>query len=895
MKTLSAAILPLSLLIAAASLAAEPAATPEPPVSVNSYWRYWLTARPPLFSTPIVEKNGKKTTELGVPRGWHIWGAPRGITTADPTAGWEAADFDDSYWSVARWPIMMGQELNPWDQPLTYRRMAARVRFDVPDPAAVKNLKLTVNYRGGLVAYVNGQEVDRGHLPAGALSADAFAEGYPAGAYCPADAKEAAGIAKALAYHGTWNACIYGDYRNRPELQAVATEIRKRRDRSRTIDIPAKLLRKGANVLALDLRQAPIAPEAAGWDWGWEGYCISFWTHLKVDDLSLAAEPAGAIRPVVRPQGTQLWGEDVHRWVFTSDFLEPGVKARAVEILAARGGTFSGQAVFETSAGAQGLTASVSDLAGPGGAKIPAAAISVRYGVPLTLVKMLENYGRGALRTAFPDQAIIRYAESLGLGAEAAARRGSNRMLELAGKSNLAFFDQLTATPPAAVPANSSQSIWLTVQIPRDAAPGDYAGKLMVRPGSEPEFALDVKIAVTGFTLVPPQEWTTFVGLEESPYAVAKGYSLPLWGDEHWKRVEQCMALLGGVGNRLIQAPLIAGTDMGNAESMVPWVKLARQSPQGDGGKGEGYEYDWSVLDRYLELARKHCARPLALVALVHPPSDLKGKKLAVTVIDGGARKPLELPEPGSPEFNKLWLPFAKAFVAHVREKKLAETVHWGIFFDECPETLRSMAEVLAAELPDVGWMRSSHNGNSTKPFPKDSKARVDLDNHIREFVEPDWSKGGVGRKGWSRTDLNLLYPRVASKITALEGYPSLWHLRELPELAITSDARGFGRIGADLWDRSTGGWFMPAVLYVLYPGKSGVEGSAQYEMLREGLQECEARIAIEKKDPEAAILKERAGAAWLLPGGAPDCRTGEFYGGWQARSRTLYEVAGKP
>lgn len=883
MKMPATAILSLVPLIVSASSAAEPAAAPEPPVSINSYWRYWLTARPPLYSPPVVGKNGKQIAEMSVVRGWHIYGAQRGIVTPDPAAGWEAADFDDSAWPAARMPIMMGRGMTPWDEPLTYRRMAARVRFDVPDPAAVKSLKLAIDYRGGLVAYVNGQEVGRDHLPAGALAADAFAEGYPAGAYGPADANEAK-LGAGLQYHGTWNQCIYWGHRDKPEVKALATEIQKRRSRSRTFEIPAKLLRKGANVLALDLRQAAIAPAAAGWDWGWDDWNMCFWTHLKVDDLSLAAEPAGAIRPVGRPQGTQLWGEDVHRWVFTGDFLEPGVKCKPVEIVAARGGTFSGQAVFGTSAGAPGLAASVSDLAGPGGAKIPAAAVRVRYGVPLTLTKMLENYGKGALRTTFPDLTVFRYAESLGLGAEAAARRQPpGSILALAGKSNLAFFDQLTEAAPATVPANASQSIWLTVQVPRDAAPGDYAGKLTVRPGSRPELALDIKLAVTGFTLTPSKEWTTFVGLEESPYAVARGCGLPLWGDEHWRRVEQCLELLGGLGNRLVQVPLVAGTDMGNAESMVAWVK-----------KGDTYDYDWSLLDRYLELAHRHCARPLSLVALVHPPADLNGRKLAVTVVDGDTRRPLELPDPGTPEFNTVWLPFAKAFVAHVREKRLAETVHWGLFFDKCPPSLREMATAVAAELPDVGWMRSSHDGNRTKPFAKTSKAHVDLDNHIRGFAEPDWSKGGVGRLGWQRTDLNVLYPREASQVTAVPAYAPLWHLRELPELAITSDARGFGRVGADLWDRSTGGWFVPAILYVLYPGNSGVEGSAQYEMLREGLQECEARIAIEKKDPEADVLKQRTGAAWLLPGGTSHGRVGEFHGGWQERSRALYEAAGK-
>jgi len=879
------AILAIILASIGAASSAEPPA-PEPPVSLTSYWRYWLTARPPVTSEPLVDKSGRKLTELAIPRGWHINGAARSITTPDPPAGWEAPDFDDSAWPVQRVPACTERPQEMWDQPLTIRRLAGRIRFEAPDPAVVKTLKLSAAYKGGMVVYLNGQEVARGHVATGTVKPEDFAEGYPKGAYLPADENEAKAGQKLWqgTHGGCWTGVVNWGWRDDPGTKALAEKVRARRNRSLgPVEIPGKLLRKGVNVLAVDMRQAAISPVAHRWDWYSDETQTNFWAHLWIDDLRLEAEPAGAIRPVARPMGAQLWGEDVHRWIFNADFLEPEVRARPVEIIAARGGTYSSQAALGTIAELKGLGAAVTDLAGPGGAKIPASAIKVRWGVPLTLAKMLENYGKGALRTTFPDQTIVRYAEHLGLGKELAARRWPNRVLELAEPSKLALFDQLSEFAPASVPAGSSQTIWLTVSVQKDAAPGEYQGKLSVRASGMPEASLALKLTVVPFTLAPPAEWKTFKAIEESPYSMAKACGLTLWSDEHWKRVEECQAWLGALGNNLVQVPLVAGTELGNVESMIAWAK-----------KDDGYEYDWSVLDRYAGLARKHGGKPLALVALVHPPFDLKGRKLAVTVRDGGAAKPLELPDPGTPEFNKLWLPFAKAFATHAREKNLADSIHWGIFFDECPKTLLAMAQDLANELPDIGWMRSSHDGNRQRPFPKDSKAKVDLDAHIRVFAEPDWPRGGVGRKGWSRTDLNVLYPREASQITAIPAYAPLWHLRELPELAVSSDARGFSRIGANYWERISGGWFVPAVLYVLYPGRNGVEGSVQLEMLREGLQECEARIAVEKQDPEAPVLKERTGSAWLLPGGTSHGRIGEFYGGWQERSRKLYETAGK-
>ena len=53
----------------------------------------------------------------------------------------------------------------------------------MPDPSVVKELSLSVSYRGGVVVYLNGKEVTRGHLPDGELTAASMAEEYPLESY----------------------------------------------------------------------------------------------------------------------------------------------------------------------------------------------------------------------------------------------------------------------------------------------------------------------------------------------------------------------------------------------------------------------------------------------------------------------------------------------------------------------------------------------------------------------------------------------------------------------------------------------------------------------------------------------------------------------------------------
>jgi hypothetical protein len=152
---------------------------------------------------------------------------------------------------------------------------------------------------------------------------------------------------------------------------------------------------------------------------------------------------------------------------------------------------------------------------------------------------------------------------------------------------------------------------------------------------------------------------------------------------------------------------------------------------------------------------------------------------------------------------------------------------------------------------------------------------------------------------GWKDPANVIVLTRADTGITALGGmYSPLWQIRQLQETAVSArNCRGVGRICVDGWGR--GGYFGPYIPNLLYPGKDGVlDGSVQLEMLREGFQEAEARIALEKRGALPAevqkMLDRRLEWTWTLPC-YPWARIAEFTAGWQERSRALYEAAGKP
>jgi hypothetical protein len=130
-----------------------------------------------------------------------------------------------------------------------------------------------------------------------------------------------------------------------------------------------------------------------------------------------------------------------------------------------------------------------------------------------------------------------------------------------------------------------------------------------------------------------------------------------------------------------------------------------------------------------------------------------------------------------------------------------------------------------------------------------------------------------------------------------------------------TSHALGLGRVGisrvgCDAWaEAHYDGMRIPIwivgmpVLFTLWPGADGAETSARQEALLEGIQEGEARIAVERaldagRASGAAARRLRAGldAHFRETGFFQNklCifELEKYHHGWQQRSRRLYRLA---
>ena len=244
-----------------------------------------------------------------------------------------------------------------------------------------------------------------------------------------------------------------------------------------------------------------------------------------------------------------------------------------------------------------------------------------------------------------------------------------------------------------------------------------------------------------------------------------------------------------------------------------------------------------------------------------------------------------------------------------------------------------------AAMAPERPWIVQSHGGSWSRAMFKNTKVGY----YCKVFARFADDPADGRRFGWRRPELVVQANRHWTG--TIDYYPaSTW--RHIAEVNITGDQRGVGRLGGDFWPVLTGRRDREGRIYVrfnesrwrsndictslLAPGPDGPVATARLEMMREGVQECEARIFIEQAlldeklrarlgDDLAArcqaLLDERvrvmlrAVSSLQLTGGKRNYATGSTSwwnspgiaghawwvgSGWQERMMKLYAAAGE-
>jgi len=835
-------------------------------LSPESYWRWFLTLRKPIIPVAALKTAGQDATAPKLLTGRVV---PPPYNTVDhqdsPTspASWEGPAFDDFGWPRSRLSWLRSNAFGRFSS----AALCLRGKFQVTDPGAVQGLFLTVKYYGGVRILLNGREVARQHLPAGELAADTPADLYPSDVYV--DDKGA--IVPMGDHEYSWNS-IPADVRKDAEAR------RARRTRVLgPVKLPADAVRRGENVIAVEVRRSEYPFVALRWFKGAEGRTKPFWVPMNLFGLRLQAAGAGVAPNVARPKGLQVWSENTNDRISVLDYGDSGEGLRPVRIVGARNGSFCGQFVIGSDQAFKDPKVTVGDVkAARGNGVIPASKVTLLFALP-----DISFYGMPT------------------------------------------WFDALQLEPPAEVAVAKGGGALLPalvrIAVPRDTPAGDYRGEAVVSvTGSDP-VKVPLELSVADWVVPDPKDYRTYVGVYQSPTSLAMQYNVKEWSEDHWKLMEKSFALLARAGNRLVNIPVSDRTQFGNDDGMVYWIC----KPDGS------FTCDFKVFDRFMDLAQKHFGTLDFVTLHVWHSGGWETRKAdqenTVTVIDEqtGERRHMQVPVFGTEESRKFWKPFLEAVHERLAERGMEKAMTLGILSDGTapPEVFKAFDEITPG---GAKWMRGCHSGTySEKPDPLRGGGVTVL----HEFcygtpldrakpLAPYWKQ-----RWWPGTD----YERISGhdRFAALSWY------RETGMTSLMRRTRGVGRICLDFFDvlarKSAGGGGVgsersiynrwphsscaqrePSLKKMAWAGPDGPATTFRYEAFCEGIQYAEALVVVsEALDTQAAALGAERTEEYrrLLTDmwrrevrclSGPSAPLRPNHEGWQDLTRRLLDAAGE-
>ena len=381
------------------------------------------------------------------------------------------------------------------------------------------------------------------------------------------------------------------------------------------------------------------------------------------------------------------------------------------------------------------------------------------------------------------------------------------------------------------LPANTTQPVWLTVRVPRDAKPGLYRGQVRVLAGKE-SAALPVELTVWPFTL--PDERHLFITNWFNVSRIARAHGVELWSDTFWR-------LLARYADAM-------ATHRQNV-ALVPW-RLIQVTRRRDGSLA----LDYSRFDRYVEVFERaavadrleigHIARfgpggwgsKTIVLTSVPATDEATGKRINLSPEDGLAPLLSDLEKHLA---AKGWL--GKAMIHVADEPSIRNVASWRKASEFVHRAARRLRRIDAIETLDFA-------GALEVWVPK-------LSHYER------WRSAYEARRADNEFWFYICcHPYGNHYPNRFLDYP-LACVRVLHWINFAYDLAGYLHWGLNFWPEDPFGpppdRLPPGDTHVIYPGKDGPLSSLRWEIQRESIEDYEYLHLLMTK---TAALKKRLG-----------------------------------
>ncbi len=371
------------------------------------------------------------------------------------------------------------------------------------------------------------------------------------------------------------------------------------------------------------------------------------------------------------------------------------------------------------------------------------------------------------------------------------------------------------------IPTGRKQPVWMTVNVPSDAKPGKYTGRMSVSSSNAKTRNLPVELVVSDHILPPAHDWAFHLDLWQNPYSVARYAGVPLWSEAHFEAMRPVMRMLAEAGQKSVTATIMNRPWNGQTEdafgSMVTKIRRI------DGS----WLYDYTIFDRWVEFMFS-----LGIDRQINCYSMIPWA-LEFDYYDQATSSPTTFQAaPGSEEYNEYWGSFIADFSRHLKAKGWFEKTM--IAMDERPmESMQAVLSLIRRTEPDF---KISLAGNYHEPI---------------NFGIADFSEGFAPKKEFpesakaKRKGLGLT---TTFYTCCAEAHPNMFVISDPDEaawlgwFAQAENYDGYLRWAYNSWtmdplaDARFRTW--PAGdCFVVYPGG---RGSVRFSKLVEGIQDFE-------------------------------------------------------
>ncbi|MCC5829289.1 MAG: hypothetical protein JJU36_07560 [Phycisphaeraceae bacterium] len=484
---------------------------------------------------------------------------------------------------------------------------------------------------------------------------------------------------------------------------------------------------------------------------------------------------------------------------------------RPVEMVGARNGWASGQVLLISDRPQSAVRVEPGPLVGPGGARIAADRVWVRYG-----------WNREPHRI-----------------------EGDSRTLD--------EYIILAEAPP---PSFTRLPIWFTVRIPADAAPGQYEGPVEIHSGNQ-RHTVTVQLRVGSFILPDRKAYNSLNNITYSPDSIALRYGVEPWSDEHLRLVRPTMRWLAEAGQRVFYVTFAERTQFG---TRTPLVRFTR--------RGDNLVPDYVPLRRFAAQWNEVIGAPRAAVLYLW---DIDMRRATVgdevdtisveVVSRDGTREFVAIPHISTPEGDRFWKPVVDEVIKILTDLGWSrDSIFIGVAHDRKPT--ERFTQATARLFPGMEWNVISHQrgyGLPRRPEPRPGLVigfqeqphiPVGYPNVTESGIRGDWNQPFIrltlGRGFSSELIEYFMLSESSSSVGGRGG-----------NRGRTEGSQGISRMWGDsfrvppdmrrLVHRS--GWvnLLRNTRHTLAPGPDGALAKVKYQMFVEGVQATEARLAIER------------------------------------------------